>query len=202
MRKRNKIPAGLHAAALGAVFAIVSLFTPGCHEEYTPKPRSYFRIDFPEKQYTTYQSDCDYSFEYPLYAVIKPYQGPGAEPCWINVEFPGYRGKIHLTFKPLHGDLATFVEDVHTLAYKHIIKADDILEKPVSIPDRKVYGLIYEIQGNTASSLSFYVTDSIRHFLSGALYFSVEPNKDSLAPVVRFFSEDVDHLINTLTWDK
>ncbi len=92
------------------------------------------------------------------------------------------------------------VEDIHTIAYKHIIKADDIIEQPFSFPERKVYGIIYDIKGNTASSFNFYATDSSRNFLSGALYFNVIPNKDSLAPVVSFFSADIEHLIETLNW--
>jgi gliding motility-associated lipoprotein GldD len=180
---------------------ILALCFAACHENNTPKPKGYFRIDFPEKKYTTYHSDCNYSFEYPVYAVIAPFKGAEAEPCWINIEFPGYKGKIHLTYKALNHDLAKYVEDIHTLAYKHIIKADDIIEKPVSYPDRKVYGLVYDIRGNTASSMSFYLTDSSRNFLSGALYFSVIPNKDSLAPVIRFFTQDINHLIETLNWN-
>jgi gliding motility-associated lipoprotein GldD len=180
---------------------ILALCLAGCHENNIPKPKGYFRIDFPEKKYTTYQSDCNYSFEYPVYAVITPFKGAEAEPCWINIEFPGYKGKIHLTYKALNNDLAKYVEDIHTLAYKHIIKADDIIEIPVSYPDRKVYGLIYDIRGNTASSMSFYLTDSSRNFLSGALYFSVIPNKDSLAPVIRFFTRDINHLVETLNWN-
>ena len=179
---------------------IIALCLAGCHQNNTPKPKGYFRIDFPEKRYTTYHSDCNYSFEYPVYAVITPFKGAGAEPCWINIEFPGYKGKIHLTYKALNNDLAKYVDDIHTLAYKHIIKADDIIEIPVSYPDRKVYGLIYDIRGNTASSMSFYLTDSSRNFLSGALYFSVIPNKDSLAPVIRFFTRDINHLVETLNW--
>ncbi len=117
------------------------------------------------------------------------------------MNFPDTRVKFIITYKALNNDLEKYVEDIHTLAYKHIIKADDIIEKPVSFPDRKVYGLIYDIRGNTASSLSFYLTDSSRNFLSGALYFSVIPNKDSLAPVIRFFTQDIDHLIETLNWN-
>jgi gliding motility-associated lipoprotein GldD len=180
---------------------MIALCMAGCKENNTPKPKGYFRIDFPEKKYTTYQSECNYSFEYPVYAIITPFKGADAGPCWINIEFPGYKGKIHLTYKALNNDLSRYVEDIHTLAYKHIIKADDIIEKPVSFPDRKVYGLIYDIRGNTASSMSFYLTDSSRNFLSGALYFSVIPNKDSLAPVIRFFTQDINHLVETLNWN-
>jgi gliding motility-associated lipoprotein GldD len=188
-------------AGLG-LFLLIFTMAVACHKSYTPKPKGYFRIDFPEKKYVKYESPCGYNFEYPVYGKIVPFQGKDAEPCWINIEFPGYKGKLHLTYKDLKNDLSTHVEDIHTLAYKHIIKADDIIEKPISFPDRNVYGLMYDIRGNTASSLSFWVTDSTRHFLSGALYFSVIPNKDSLAPVIRFFTKDIDHLIETLSWNK
>lgn len=180
----------------------VMLALCGCRDNYTPKPRSYYRIDFPEKEYAIYHSrECNYSFEVPVYARVSPFSGRNPEPCWINIEFPGYRGQIHITYKALENDLNTYVEDIRTLAYKHSIKADDIIEKPFSYPDRKVNGIIYDIKGNTASSMSFFATDSTRNFISGALYFNVIPNKDSLAPVIQFFSADVLHLIETLNWN-
>jgi gliding motility-associated lipoprotein GldD len=184
-----------------SVFLISAMLLAGCHKTYTPKPRSYFRIDFPEKKYTMYHSPCNYSFEYPEYATIVPYEGNDGEPCWINIEFPGYKGKLHLTYKLLKNDLSRHTEDIRTLAYKHTIKADDIIEKTVELPDHDVYGLVYDIRGNTASSMSFFLTDSTRNFISGALYFNVIPNKDSLAPVIHFFSKDIEHLIETFTWN-
>jgi gliding motility-associated lipoprotein GldD len=179
---------------------IVLALMAGCKKNYTPKPRSYFRIDFPEKKYIPYISACDYSFDVPVYASIAPYLGSNAEPCWININFPGYKGTIYISHKVINKDLGSHVEDIRTLAYKHIIKADDIIEKPFSYPDRKVYGTIYDIRGNTASSLSFFITDSTKHFVSGALYFNVIPNKDSLAPVIKFFSADIEHMIETFNW--
>jgi len=186
------------------LFAIVITFLmpAGCKKAYTPKPRSYYRIDFPEKKYIPYHAEgCNYRFEIPEYAHVVPFKGSMAEPCWINIEFPGYKGIIHITYKTLDNNLNTYVEDIRTLAYKHSIKADDIIEKPFSFPDRNVTGMIYDIKGNTASSMSFYVTDNKDNFLSGALYFNVIPNKDSLAPVIQFFSADIEHLINTLYWN-
>ncbi|PIV58809.1 MAG: gliding motility lipoprotein GldD, partial [Bacteroidetes bacterium CG02_land_8_20_14_3_00_31_25] len=51
-----------------------------------------------------------------------------------------------------------------------------------------------------ASNIQFYVTDSIRHFVRGALYFETKPNKDSLAPIINFIEQDVTHLVETLRW--
>jgi gliding motility-associated lipoprotein GldD len=180
---------------------MITVLVISCNRDAVPKPRGYFRIDFPEKTYQTYQSDCNYRFEYPAYGTIAPYSGSNPEPCWLNIEFPRYKGTIYLTYKSLNDDLGTYAEDIRTLAYKHIVKADDIQEKPFYDPDRKVYGIIYDIQGNTASSLNFFATDSVSHFLSGSLYFNVQPNKDSLTPAIEFFGQDVEHLISTLTWD-
>lgn len=181
---------------------LLVLASTGCRKSYTPRPRSYYRIDFPEKKYIPYHAKgCNYSFEIPVYARVVPFTGSMAEPCWINIEFPGYKGVMHLTYKTLNDNLNTYVEDVRTLAYKHSIKADDIIEKPFYFPDRNVHGIVYDIRGNTASSLSFFATDSTENFLSGALYFNVIPNKDSLAPVIQFFSADIEHLIKTLKWN-
>jgi gliding motility-associated lipoprotein GldD len=185
------------------LIGLIGFATASCKKSYTPKPRSYFRIDLPEKKYIPYRSEeCGYSFEIPVYAKVVPFQGANAEPCWINIEFPGYKGILHITYKKLKGDdINAVMEDIHTLAYKHIIKADDIIEKPFYFPDRKVNGIVYDIKGNTASSLSFFATDSSKNFLSGALYFNVIPNKDSLAPVIKFFTTDIEHLIKTLNWN-
>jgi gliding motility-associated lipoprotein GldD len=185
--------------AVVPILLMIIACVAGCTKTYTPKPRSYFRIDFPEKEYRSYQSVCNYHFDVPVYARIDPYPG-GKEPCWINISFPAYRGTVHITYSSLQDDLDMHIEDIHTLVYKHAIKADDIIERSFSYPERHVFGMIYDIKGNTASSLSFYATDSTANFLSGALYFNVIPNKDSLAPVIRFFTSDVERLIETLHW--
>lgn len=171
-----------------------------CHRSYTPKPRGFFRIDFPERKYQVYQSNCPYSFEYPVYARVVPDKELNSEPCWINIEFPDYNGKIHISYKPIHGNLNLLLEDSYALAYKHTVKADAIEEHLISKPREKVYGILYDIEGNAASSVQFVLTDSTEHFLRGALYFRTTINKDSLAPVIKFFREDILHFIDTFKW--
>ncbi len=180
---------------------ILILLLSACKNEYTPRPKGYFRIDFPEKKYQEYKSDCPYTFEYPVYGVIVEYNRYNSEPCWIDIEFPKNKGKIHITYKTLNNNLARHIEDIRTLAYKHLIKADDIIENQIIFPERKVFGLLYNIEGNTASSVNFFITDSIENFFSGALYFYVKPNKDSLDPVISFFKKDIEHLIETFKWN-
>jgi gliding motility-associated lipoprotein GldD len=80
------------------------------------------------------------------------------------------------------------------------MKADAINEHIIKNQADKIYGILYDLKGNTATSIQFYVTDSTNHYLRGSLYFSAEPNADSLAPLIDFFREDIVHLIETLKW--
>jgi len=180
--------------------ALLLLSSFCCKRHYTPKPSGYLRIDFPEKAYQIYNSSCPFTFEYPLYGIIIPDSSKISEPCWMNIEFPQFGGKIHISYKPVRNNVNIYIEDSRTLAYKHTVKADAIRETLYTDDEKKVYGLLYEISGDAASSIQFYLTDSIRHFLRGSLYFNVQPNADSLAPVIDFFMEDIMHLVETLEW--
>jgi len=171
-----------------------------CRRNYTPKPRGYFRIDLPEHTYREYRSDCPFSFEFPVYTTLQPDQSRMARPCWFNIVYPEFNGKIHLSYQTVEKNLEELTEDARTLAYKHSIKADAIGEQLFTHPDKKVYGILYDIKGNAASSVQFFLTDSSRHFIRGALYFNTSPNADSLAPVIRFCREDIIHLIETFSW--
>lgn len=181
---------------------LILLLSASCSGDYTPKPRGYFRIDFPERNYTLYNNDdCPYSFMYPEYATINEDESRLAEPCWINIDFPRFRGTLHISYKSVNNDLVELMEDSRKLAFRHTIKADAIDESMFVNEEDDVYGVLYDISGNSASAIQFYLTDSSRHFFRGALYFNVHPNKDSLAPVVDYFREDIFHLIETFDWE-
>ena len=179
------------------------LFLFACQGNYTPKPRGFFRIDLPEKEYVMFDSVFPYTFEYPVYGEFVPDERASSDLYWGNLEFPQFKGTVYLSYKQVGSreDLAEYFEDARSFAQKHIPKATAIREELISDEGREVYGLLYEIRGNeAASTLQFYVTDSLDHFLRGALYFNVSPNNDSLAPVIDFLEEDIRHLIETLQW--
>jgi gliding motility-associated lipoprotein GldD len=176
-------------------------FTIACSESPTPKPRGYFRIGLPEKEYRLLDSIFPYTFEYPVYANITADLHAKSETNWINIDFPRFKGRVHLSYKNINNNLATFTEDAHSLVMKHIPKASAIEEIRIENRDNKVYGLLYDIKGTGAASpYQFYVTDSTTHFLRGALYFSVIPNNDSLAPVIEFIKSDIQHMLETMKW--
>ena len=183
------------------VFAIVGLITlSGCKRNYTPKPRGYFRIDLPEKNYTHFDTTFPYTFDYPVYTKVTEDKTKAAEKYWINIEYPGLNGKIHISYKDINNNIEQILEDTRKLAYKHTIKADAINERMFIKPEKNVFGILYEIEGNAASSVQFFLTDSTDHYLRGALYFNVAPNKDSLAPILNFVKEDIIRMIESLEW--
>jgi gliding motility-associated lipoprotein GldD len=169
-------------------------------ETIAPKPRAYFRLNFPEKKYVVYNESCPFSFERPVYSTVTADKSSRAEPCWLNLNFPTVNGTLHLSYKEVNNNIQAYLDHTYTLASKHQIKASGIEEKLVSRDSSKVYGLIYEIGGNAASSIQFFLTDSTKHFVRGALYFYAPPNTDSIAPVVDFIRKDIYHMIETFEW--
>ncbi len=183
---------------LTALFAMV---LAACTSTLTPKPREYYRITFPEKHYARITEQLPYSFEMPQYCSLEQENSRGAEKYWTNIVFDKMDAKIHLSFKYIDNNLDTLIDDSHTLAYKHTIKADAI-DKQFYVNDTThVFAMVYNIKGNVASPIQFVATDSVKCFLRGSLYFNATPNKDSIAPVLDFVSKDITKLIETLQWD-
>ena len=190
------------------IYLSFSIFLLGCKESYTPKPRGYFRIDFPEKQYHPIDHEFPYQFEIPQYATIRPdFRNPD-QPSWINIEFPANKAEVHISYYSIlqnknknREHLAELLEETRELAYKHSVKANAIEEQLYLNPDDDVYGILYRIDGNVASPMQFFLTDSTTHFLRGALYIRATPDIDSLKPVVDFLEKDVVYLIESTKWE-
>lgn len=177
------------------------LFSSCDNKQYQPKPRGYFRIDFPEKEYVRLDTMTYYSFEYPVYSKITPDYLSPQEKEWVNVEFPSHKGTIHISYKTINDNLDVYLEDSYLMMSKHMSRAMGIRDSIVINPEKDVYGLVYFLEGEgVASTLQFYLTDSTEHFLRGSLYFNVKTNNDSLAPVINFITDDVRHMIETLEW--
>jgi len=182
---------------------ILSLFSFSCNGDYIPKPRGYFRIDFPKHDYQSFDTSFPYTFEYPVYASILPDSSNLKEPFWINIVYPRFHAQLHISFKVIKNNLANYLEDSRKLVNKHIPKANAIMQREYLDPAHRVFGLVYDIKGSdAASSFQFYLTDSISNFVRGALYFDLVPNNDSLSPVIDFLKVDLEHMISTFRWKK
>lgn len=182
---------------------LLSVIFISCQDNYVPKPRGYFRIDLPAKEYKSLDTCFPYTFMYPVYSKILPDQSKLAEPYWINILYLPFHAQLHISYKPVKNNLDKFLEDARTLVNKHIPKANSINQREFINESEKVYGLVYDIRGSEAASVcQFYLTDSVSNFVRGALYFNIAPNNDSLAPVIDFLKQDIEKMISTFRWKK
>lgn len=200
---RSKFCLLIFAHAL-ALFALA-----GCGGEtvVVPKPRAYPRIVFPERGYVPFgQHGCPLTFEQPKYAIVEQdtlfFGEKPRSDCWFNLTVPALSAKIHCSYEAISSqkDFDELLQDAFTMAQKHNVKASYIEEIPVHRPADRVHGVVFNIDGPAASAYQFYLTDSTRHFLRGALYFDAQARPDSLAPAIEFMKKDVDRLVQTLRW--
>ncbi|MBS1653010.1 MAG: gliding motility lipoprotein GldD [Bacteroidetes bacterium] len=193
-----------------ATFLLVSC-TNDDEDTVIPKPKGYYRIDFPQKTYYNFDSALYCSFSLPQYAYAeidtkKKFNNDTGKfaksnPQWLNIIFPKYNATINLTHLTINNNLASYLDDAHFFALsKHQVKATGIEQTVIIRDSAKVYGLLFDIEGNTASNVQFYLTDSTKHFLRGALYFNSVPNIDSLNVVIDYLRKDILKLINTTKW--
>ncbi len=185
------------------IIGIILVCILSCQERtiLVPKQRGYFRIDFPERNVTQFSQGLPYTFLLPTYAQAYSDTSKDAEPYWINIQYPDFKATIHVSYKEIENNFLDFVEDAHFLAFKHDIKAEAIRTREFHYEQKHVHGLLFNITGDAASVMQFIITDSVKHFVRGALYFNVPPNKDSLAPVVEFMQEDIISLIDSFEWE-
>lgn len=202
---------------LSIIFLVLLL---SCNSPFIPKPKGYFKIDFPQHSYQTFnEPGFPYSFEYPSYATIsKQVDSSEQQPYWLNIEFNQFNGKIYLSYKSVNGysvykiktqqgykdslsknSFDQLRDEAFNMTYKHTIKASGIVDSFFRNKPRYA-GMYFYVAGNAATSKQFFVTDSVKHFLRGALYFDATPNEDSIRVVSDFLEADVKHLIQTLTW--
>ncbi len=175
---------------------------------YTPKPRGYYKITLPTHRYKAFDIDgFPYKFEYPTYGNIirdSSFFGQKPEnPYWINIDFPELGGRIYLSYKQISQNqpLEKLMDDSYKMSITvHSKRADYIEDYNFNDNNRHVHGIFYNVGGDAASSYQFYATDSVHHFIRGALYFDVAPNADSLKPVNEFLRKDMEHMLETLVW--
>lgn len=179
-----------------------------CNSDFVQKERGYFAIELPQKKYQQFnRPGFPYTFEYPVYGTIVQdslfFDEQAENPYWINVDFPQFEGRLHLSYKEIgRHQFDSLVNDAFTMSYKqHTTRAAGIQSQPFTTPNG-IQGIYFTLKGNAATANQFFATDSVKHFLRGALYFNATPNEDSLRPVNNFLREDMQHLINTLRWRK
>lgn len=166
-----------------------------CKDDVLPKPAGQLRLDYPIAEYAEYDNKCPFKFEVNDEVDVKEDKN-----CGYSIHYPKMKATIYLTYKPVSNNIDKLLRDVQKLTFEHVIKADAIQEQPFINAENKVYGMFYRVNGNAATNAQFYVTDSIRHFVTGSVYFYAKPNFDSIQPATSYVRDDMQHLMESLRW--
>jgi gliding motility-associated lipoprotein GldD len=171
-----------------------------CNNISTPRPYGYFRISVPDTSYTDFSTlNYPYSFSLSRNAVVQPRSD---EPFWINIYYPALDATIHCSYKKIDNNLRELTDDALDFVYRNASFASSIPEREYAHPEAHVYGVLFDLEGNTASSCQFFLTDSTRHFFRASVYCNCPPNADSLAPVYEYLRTDVIKMVETFQWTK
>lgn len=180
------------------ILVLVLLLGVGCKEDARPKPKAFLALEYPEPKYRSLDIGCPYTFEKNDLAEVSPSRN--RVPCWINLEYESMDATVFLTYQPVKENLDSLLVDAQQLPLQHTIKADAIEGDIYTNPKHRTYGMLYEVEGDAASQAQFYLTDSIRHFITGSVYFNRKPNFDSIVPAADYLKKDIKHLMESLRW--
>lgn len=173
----------------------LSALVSSCEEDVLPKPKAQLRLEYQEPNYRSNNPNCPYKFETSSTAVVKT-----NNKCWTNINYPNLNASVNITYRTIENNLKELFIESEKLTFKHAIKADGISSIPYTNDSKKVYGAIYEVTGNAASPIQFHATDSVNNFITGAVYFNVQPNYDSIKPAINYIQKDIIHLLETIEW--
>ena len=160
-----------------------------------PKPDAQLALTYEKAVYEPLDKDIPYSFDYNNIASAKANTDGSS-----SITYAALDAKVYLTYHAVDTNLRQLLIDGQKLSYSHNQMADAISENPFINPDKKVYGMLYQIEGNAASNVQFYATDSTKHFLTAALYFNREPYYDSILPAVDYIKQDMIKMMESLKW--
>ena len=200
------------------LIVLLILFIIGCTSDYLPKPRGYNRIVLPENEYISIPDSLPYQFEMSKLSrlitdtswvimnrvkkQVKPAIEVNNERYWINLVYDTLQAEIRITYKSIGGKkklMKEYLGDAYKLTSQHQIKAYAIDETVFQTKKGNIVTLA-EISGEVPSQIQFVTTDSLHHFMRGALYFKTATRNDSLAPVIEYIKKDILHMLNTLEW--
>ena len=186
------------------ILTLVVLACMACNRVSTPRPYGYYRIATPDTAYVDFaksQGNYPYTFALSKNAVVEPRTDVN-EPYWINIVYPALNATIHCSYKPVRNNLRELTNDALEFVYRNASFATAIPERDYMHPEANVYGVLFDLEGNTASSCQFFVTDSTRNFFRASVYCNCPPNADSLAPVYQYLRTDIIKMVESFEWTK
>ncbi|MEC8536976.1 MAG: gliding motility lipoprotein GldD [Bacteroidota bacterium] len=182
------------------LFLLLFGFFFGCKELPVPKPKIYLNLNYPEAVYEKLDTGYPFKFDKNKLAITQSINSNDEGITLVNLNYSLLNAKIYLTHYSTKDEMSKYISEFEFGLQNHAKVAHEISEQKFKNAEASVFGNYYEITGPTASQSQFYVTDSIRQFLTAALYFEVKPNYDSILPAVRYIQKDMVRMLESLEW--
>ena len=184
-----------------AILSVLFIVLSSCQQSSIPKPYGYVRLTMPDTCYAdAVPAGYPYRFDVSCNAEVRSVLDDQGGQYWIDLRYPARNATVHCSYQPVRGNLRDLTDDAIRFVYRHASHASSIPEQGYENPDARVYGVLFDLEGNTASSLQFFLTDSVRHFFRAAAYCDCVPNADSLAPIYEYLHEDVVRIVESFEW--
>ena len=184
-----------------AILSVLFIVLSSCQQSSIPKPYGYVRLTMPDTCYAdAVPAGYPYRFDVSCHAEVRPVSDEQGGQYWIDLHYPALNATVHCSYQPVRGNLRELTDDAIRFVYRHSSHASSIPEQGFVHAEARVYGVLFDLEGNTASSMQFFVTDSVRHFFRAAVYCDCVPNADSLAPVYDYLHKDVVRMVESFEW--
>ena len=151
-------------------FLLTVSLSGSCSSDYSPKPKGYFYIELPEPIYNEFTGNPFLKFSVSNQALVEdmksiPEEMKERNGTGFNLNYPRLHAQIYCSYFRINKpDFPIFMEESRDMVYVREKKAKGIKEIEYNNPEHKVYGVVYEIQGDAASPIQFVISDSTSSF--------------------------------------
>ncbi|MGJ8683848.1 MAG: gliding motility lipoprotein GldD [Nonlabens sp.] len=178
------------------IIGIIAVLSSCGDNELQPKPQAQLALQYPTPEYQKMEKDnCPFNFEINSYARVL-----AKSDCSMKIEYPFMEATVYMDYAPVQDNIRELLIDGQKLSFSHNRMADVIDDKIYINPDKSAYGMMYSIEGNAASNVQFYLTDSVQNFVTASLYFDRTPNYDSIYPAIDYIKLDMRKMMESMTW--
>lgn len=184
------------------LFVAILLTTISCRQDINvPKPKAYLKLDYPTAEYQYTDTKLPFLFDKNLLSSLEVIRKNNIIEG-VNLVYKPMNASIYISYKFVDYNLDNLIKSSLSITQQHAKIAHSVSEKEFTNNISRVYGKIFDLSGPVASQIQFYATDSINHFLSGALYFNTRPNYDSIYPATRYIQNDIIRFMESIEWKK
>lgn len=183
-------------------YSLILVILFSCDEEQLiPKPPTYLRLELPEPSYIDYKDECGYIFKLNTnYSVEKaPIENEEIN-CHRRIQLGKLNGTLFFRYINMIEPVSFYINNSIDEVEMHQVKATNIRDKKIIRGNDRVFGTVFELEGDVATPFQFYLTDSVEKFIYAEILFNSRPNYDSLKPSLDYLKRDLDTLLTTFKW--